>query len=85
MAMTLRSKFDKGNIIVVYDIVGKCKRTLKVVSIDKWEHYNGFTYKFRDLGTDFDLFEQYDELDFETQFDIKKLFMDEIDYKRWKK
>ena len=83
--MTLKSKFNKGNIIMVYDVVSKCNRTLKVVNIDKWEHYNGFTYKFRDLGTDFDVFEQYDDLDFGTQFDIKEIFMDEIDYKRWEK
>ena len=83
--MTLRSKFDKGNIVVAYDVVAKSERTLKVATIKRWEAYNGFTYAFRDLDSNVPLYEEYDDLDFETQFEIKQIFIDVIDYKRWKK
>lgn len=80
--MTLRSKFDKGNIVVAYDVVAKSERTLKVVTIKRWEAYNGFTYAFRDLGSPIPLYEEYDELDFETQFEIRQVFTDVIDFKK---
>lgn len=83
--MTLKSKFNKGNIIIVYDVVAKSERTLQVATINRWEAYNGFTYAFRDLDSKVPLYEEYDELDFETQFEIKRIFIDVIDYKRWNK
>lgn len=79
--MTLKSKFNKGNIIMAYDVVAKSERTLEVATIKRWEAYNGFTYAFRDLGSNVPLYEEYDELDFETQFEIKRIFIDVIDYK----
>lgn len=80
--MTLRSKFDKGNIVVAYDVVAKSERTLKVATIKRWEAYNGFTYAFRDLCSDVPLYEEYDDLDFETQFEIRQVFTDIIDFKK---
>ena len=83
--MVLRSKFNKGNVVVAYDNVSRGERELLVANIKKWELFNGFTYAFRDLGSPIPLYEEYDDLDFETQFEIKQIFIDVIDYKRWKK
>lgn len=83
--MTLRSKFNKGNIIVVYDTQSKSRRALKVASVESWDRFNGFSYQFREVDDTFGIYEKYCDLDFEMQFDIKKIFVDEIDYKRWKK
>lgn len=80
--MVLRSKFNKGNVVVAYDNVSRGERELLVVNIKKWEVFNGFTYAFRDLGSPIPLYEEYDELDFETQFEIRQVFTDVIDFKK---
>ena len=83
--MTLTSKFNKGNVVLVYDVVSKKKRALKVASVESWDRFNGFSYQFREVDDKFGIYEKYCDLDFETQFSIKKTFVDVIDYKRWKK
>ena len=80
--MVLRSKFNKGNVVVAYDNVSRGERELLVANIKKWEVFNGFTYAFRDLDSNVPLYEEYDDLDFETQFEIRQVFTDVIDFKK---
>lgn len=81
--MTLKSRFDKGNIVIAYDVVARSERTLMVVNIKSWDLFKGFCYAFRDLDAKTLVFEDYDDLDFETQFDVKQVFGDVFDYRRY--
>lgn len=83
--MKLSSRFDKGNIVIAYDVVARSERTLIVVNIKSWDLFKGFCYAFRDLDAKTLVFEDYDDLDFETQFDVKQVFGDVFDYRKCKK
>lgn len=81
--MTIKSKFDKGNIILVFDTIAKNKRFLNIVGVEKWDALNGFTYKVKEYFNKYANEEIYDDFDFENQFDIEMVFSDGEDLKSW--
>lgn len=83
--MTIRSRFDKGNIVLVFDTISKIERYLYIVEVEKWEIFNGFTYKVSDLYFAKQITEKYDDFDFVNQFEVKMIFGNSSDFESWKK
>ena len=81
--MTIRSKFDKGNIVLVQDTIQKRERFLNVLGVDKWEMPNGFTYSVKEYYDRYAIEEKYDDFDFENQFDIEMIFCNTKDLELW--
>ena len=80
--MTIKSKFDKGNIVLVFDTIAKRKRFLQIIGIEKWDIFNGFTYKVKEYPDKYAREEIYDDFDFENQFDIEMIFSNTEDLKQ---
>ena len=81
--MIIRSKFDKGNIVLVYDVIQKRERFLHILGIEKWDLLNGFSYKVKEYYDRYAMEEMYDDFDFENQFDIETIFCNAEDLKMW--
>lgn len=81
--MTIKSKFDKGNIVLVHDTIQKRERFLHISGIEKWDVFNGFTYKIKEFQNKYANEEIYDDFDFENQFDIEMIFCNVEDLKQW--
>lgn len=83
--MTLRSKFDKGDIVVVYDNKAESKRVLRVSKVASWDESMGFTYAVIEYNSDLtapltNLVENYDDYDFVHQLEVQMHFLDPKDY-----
>ena len=46
--MTIKSKFDKGNIVLVHDTIQKRERFLYILGVEKWDSFNGFSYRVKE-------------------------------------
>lgn len=79
--MEIRSKFDKGNVVQVFDYIAEKERFLVIKRIESWNYKMGFTYLVRDYNGLID--ERYDELDFSENFEIHGFFKDVKEYERW--
>lgn len=81
--MTIKSKFDKGNIVLVHDTIQKRERFLYILGVEKWDSFNGFSYRVKEYYDRYALEEIYDDFDFENQFDIEMIFCNTEDLELW--
>lgn len=77
--MTIRSKFDVGNVLVVYDYNAEVERVMVVRKIDTWNTFTGFQYTMIDYKGFVN--EKYDDLDFDSMFEIHRIYKDLKSYK----
>lgn len=72
--MTISSRFDIGNVVVVFDYIAKEERVLVVRKIESWDLYKGFEYVVMEYKGF--LKERYDEVDFSENFEIRGIYKD---------
>lgn len=77
--MTLHSKFEKGNVLDIYEKRSKAYKTIVVDEITGWTNIQGFAYRVYEIG-EFKIYETYDELEFSQYIDVEAIYKDKKEY-----